>query len=230
MSAPPPALDALLRGIHECPGGLTCRPGRGVLYPAPPEGAPGPRGVDVLFVGWNPRIDPGAPPTTPPFAAWRRAGEESLRAAQADRAPLAQDLRALLPPPWTLASQGVMRTYLWKWPTRFKTGEGESLFYAQRCMKSHFDHELPLLRPRALVTFHAEAADEMARRAASLGVEVREPHPRVRRGEASGWSLPTDAWGWPMGLLLLRDAAERYHADTVAWGRKALAHLLGAPS
>lgn len=219
-------LDALLRGIHACPQGLTCRPGRGVLHPVPPEGAPEPTGAEVLFLGWNPRLRTDAPAALPPYEAWRRMAEERLRAEEAARTPLAQDLAALLPPPLALASRGILRAHLWKWPTRFKTAEGESLFYAQRCMRSHFEDELRLLRPRVLVTFHKEAADEMAHRAEALGVEVRAPHPRVRASEALGWTLPSPAWGWRMGLVLLRDAPERYHADTLAWGRKAVAHLL----
>lgn len=226
MSGAGAGLDALLRGIHECPRGLTCRPGRGVLYPVPPQGAPPPQGPDVLLVGWNPRASDVAGAALPDLASWRRDAAEALGKLARSDADEARNLRGVLPAGVTLDGGRAMRTYLWKWPTRVKTGGGESAFYARRCMESHFDRELALLRPRALVTFHAEAAEELAARAQALGVEVRAPHPAVRAREALGWTLPSEAWGWPMGLVLLKDATPRWEDATLTWARMAAEHVL----
>lgn len=218
--------DALLRGIHECPRGLTCRPGRGARYPVPPQGAPSNQGPDVLLVGWNPRGGDVAGTALPDLGSWRRDAAEALGRLARSGSDEAHNMGGALPAGVTLDGGRVMRTYLWKWPTRVKTGEGESAFYAQRCMRSHFDEELALLRPRVLVTFHAEAAEEMAGRARALGVEVRAPHSAVRSREALGWTLPSQAWGWPMGLVLLQDAAPRYEDGTLTWARMAAEHVL----
>lgn len=226
MSAPETPRDALLGGIHACPRGLTCRPGRGILYPAPPQGAWRPEGPDVLLLGWNPRQAEMAHAALPPLDAWRREGEEGLARLARSGSPEARELDALLPPEHGLESGRTMRTWLWKWPTRVKTGGGESAFYAARCVASHLDAELALLRPRVLLTFHGEAADHVAARAGALGVEVRPPHPAVPRREALGWTLPSDAWGWPMGLVLLRDAAPTRQDATRTWARKAVEHVL----
>lgn len=212
------SLDAVMRGVHACPSGLTCRPGGGQCYPAATMGrADG--SAEVLLVGWNPRVTEYASGRMPEYDEWRDEFATALpRLARVD---------ALLPDGAGIASGRVAGTFLWKWPTRLKSGSDGERFYADRCVRAHFADELSALAPRALVTFDAEAADYLAEDAARLGLEVRPAPVPLRNGEILGRVEPTLEWGWPMGLVLVRDPRDaRYHPDTVRWAHIAIRKTL----
>lgn len=218
-------LDAVLRGVHACPTGLTCRPGRGVLYPMPTRGRGG-APVDVLLVSWNPRNDWYARVALPDYATWRAEGEAALEAAVQRADPWARRVGALLPPGRRLDDGRTRSTFLWKWPTRFKTSEGESAFYAGRCVANHLDAELRALRPRVILTHDREAARHFAAEAERRGLALRTPASAVRSSEVLGWVEASDAWGWPMGLALVKDVEGDYHENTARWAHAVLARLL----
>jgi hypothetical protein len=214
------------REVHACPGGLTCRPGKGVRYPAATKGRLVEERADVLFVAWNPRPDDCAHDAMPAFDDWRREGDAVLAAAT----PATRALAALLPEGRRLDDGRTAMTWLWRWPTRFRTATGDSRFYADRCIANHLWRELDVLRPRLLLAVDSDAAAWWREQAEARGLEVRVPPEGVRSAETVGWVAPSGAWGWPMGLVLVGDAADgaRGHRDlTLKWARAAGARVLG---
>lgn len=229
LATPETTLDEVMRGVHACPQGLTCRPGHGVLFPLAPQGLPHADGsAEVLLVGWNPRTDWYARRDPGGFDAWRGEAERALATHDAADDAWARRVGALLPPPHSLRARGVMRTFVWKWPTRLKASGPATDVYARRCIERHLGAELAALRPRALVTYETEAAEHVEALAAALGIEVKPPGPSVRAAEALGWAPPSEAWGWPMALVLLKDAQEPdgYDGNTVRYAHAALAKAL----
>lgn len=218
-------LDAVLQAVHACPAGLTCRPGRGVLYPMPTRGRLG-KAVDILLVCWNPRNDWYSRVAMPDYPTWRAEGAAALEKAVAGRDEWARRLEPLLPSGRHLDDGRTMSTFLWKWPTRFKTSGGESAFYAGRCVANHLGAELRALRPKVILTHDREAAEHFAARAGELGLALREPGASVRASEVLGWVEASDAWGWPMGLALVKDVEGEYHENTRRWVHAVLARLL----
>lgn len=228
VRAPPPptvTLDEVMRDVHTCPRGLTCRPGRGVLYPMPTMGRLTAGRADVLAVAWNPRPDLFPQNALPDYETWRRDAEEAPTRALAKGADWARRLADVLPPGRRLDDGRTAVTHLWKWPTRFRTAEGDSTFYMGRCVASHFHQELAALRPSLVVATDADAAAWFVEQAEQKGLQVNVPPDGVRTTETVGWVAPSaEAWGWPMGLVLVgdpRDDSPRWRDLTVRWARAA---------
>lgn len=221
-------LDEVRAGVHACPDvGLTCRPGRGILYPTGPWGRLQGERADILLVGWNPRNTLFDRHRAGTYDEWRAECESALERQRAAGAPLARQLQALLPEGHTLDDGRVMATWLWKWPTRIKGSGAWADDYARRCMATHWAAELAALRPRVLLSHESEAAQWLADEAARRGLALNEPAPGLRRSEIAGWCPPSDAWGWPMGLVLVKDAPEGgYDRDTLRWSQAASARVL----
>lgn len=218
--------ESVMRGVYSCPSGLTCRPGRGILYPMPTRGRLRGASPDVLLVGWNPRNNWYGRDAMPDYATWGQDGAAALEQTVAKGDPWARRVGSLLPPGRRLDDGRTMSTFLWKWPTRFKTSGGESAFYKERCVANHFRAELAALRPRVVVTHEREAAEHFAGEAERLGLPLREPGSSVRASEVLGWVETSTKWGWPMGLALVKDAEDTYHENTLRWIHAVFARLL----
>lgn len=230
MTTPTPVgapLDKVAADIYRCPSGLTCRPGKGALYPLPTLGRAPEGRLDILLVGWNPRRGDYTRTRLPEEPTWRREAAVALEESASEHDAFYRQVAQLLPEGHALDDGRVMATHLWKWPTRFKTTGEATDFYVGRCVANHLHAELAALKPRLIMTYETEAADWFASRAASLGLKLNPPAPGLRTSEIGGWVAPSEAWGWRCGLALVKDEPERgYDHNTKRWAKAAGARVL----
>lgn len=185
-------------------------------FPAAPHGPSDGQPIDVLLVGWNPRLadyerNPDDTVRVPMTQSdWLQDAHKNVDSGLA----FFRKFFGELPRPLR-----VVNTRMWRWPSNRKADYSVRL--GRACAEVHLWNETSALQPSLVVTYDTDASAFYQRRA-PVPVEPFEPMPvtRGKRPDRLYWTAPFDDWGWRCALVLGGRPQDRENSTWPLIGKK----------